>query len=77
MLSSVGSEVLTAVTPRSLVFRKSLLLPSSVWNSKPDKQPAGRDPVSLLLAGWLLDLLLDLENGDSMFFRNVGEILPD
>jgi hypothetical protein len=33
--------------------------------------------MSLILAGYLLGFLLDIEDGDSKFLRNVGEILPD
>jgi hypothetical protein len=72
---------------RSLpMFRRNALVPSSGLKSKPSRnhEEAGgkqrstiRSVGRLILAGFLLGLLFDTEDGGSTFLRNMGGLLPD
>jgi hypothetical protein len=54
-------------------FRRDISPPSSGITSKPSKKQASRRQQSeLLLAGFLLHLLFDPEDGGDVFLRNIG-----
>jgi hypothetical protein len=57
----------------STTLGRNILLPSSGPRSKPRKYPA----IVFLAAHALLGLIFDPEDGGSVFFPNVGELLAD
>jgi hypothetical protein len=54
-------------------FRRNISPPSSEMANKPTRNPSeSMWQAESFHAGFLLDLLFDPEDGDKMFFRNVG-----
>jgi hypothetical protein len=48
-----------------------------VYRNLVENTPSIRSSCCFILADWLLGLLLDAEDGGSMFLRTVGKYLPD
>jgi hypothetical protein len=62
------------VCAKTRLFVKNLIYIREVWKLNVNADISAR---CLCLAGCLLGLVIELEDGNSTFLRNVGEHLPD
>lgn len=73
ILDLVGFEVLRMWS--LFTFGGNIVHPFSRPNSKPSKQVTEKLAYCFLLAGYLVGLLFDPENGDSVFLRNINYVI--